>query len=66
MANAATLTSTLNNPKTRRHQKRHFDETDRLFSLSSVTSPVSQSMNDGKEAERSLNSQNGLQKVAHF
>jgi hypothetical protein len=63
IANAATITLSANAAnKGRRPPKRHFEESDRLFSLSSVTSPISQSIN-GMISGQDANVQNGLKKV---
>lgn len=63
LANAATVTLSANAAnKGRRPPKRHFEESDRLFSLSSVTSPISHSIN-GMIGGQDVNVQNGLKKV---
>jgi hypothetical protein len=66
MANVAPMSAlSSGHSKARRPPKRQFDESDRLFSLSSVTSPVSLNLDLRNDTlnEHNSNAQNGFQKV---
>uniref|UniRef100_A0A915N842 Chromatin modification-related protein MEAF6 n=1 Tax=Meloidogyne javanica TaxID=6303 RepID=A0A915N842_MELJA len=62
ISSGAALNLVSGHSKGRRPPKRHFEETDRFFSLSSVTSPVSLSLNLNASADGLVNesSQNGI------
>ena len=71
IAAASALTANVpgNNTKARRPPKRLFAESDRLFSLSSYSSPASKSIDLRTDAlmirEQEAGLQNGIQKVFH-
>ena len=67
VSSGTALTLVSGHSKGRRPPKRHFDEADRFFSLSSVTSPVSLSLNlNTVENLVTEPSQNGLQQKIIF
>ncbi|KAL7078643.1 hypothetical protein ACQ4LE_002088 [Meloidogyne hapla] len=62
ISSGAALNLVSGHSKGRRPPKRHFEETDRFFSLSSVTSPVSLSLNlNASDGLVNESSQNGIQ-----